>query len=184
MYKEIVKRKVTAKLICLTRNQYAIVDDDLYDYINQWNWQAVTNGSGSYYAQRQIRNGKKRTLIKMVECVLLQEEGKQYHHINHFTLDNRRVNLVLIDTIQNLQLKRSHKGRPFSSRFIGVSQAYFRKKTQKWVYRVHCYSRHVGSFTDEVEAAKVYDKEAIRVFGPSVQLNFPPKGTQETGSKV
>lgn len=34
--------------------------------------------------------------------------------------------------------------------------------------------RHLGYFTDEIEAARAYDAMALRIHGPNAILNFPP----------
>jgi hypothetical protein len=36
---------------------------------------------------------------------------------------------------------------------------------------------HLGMFRDPVEAAKCYDREAIKLQGPRALLNFPPHAT-------
>ena len=59
------------------------------------------------------------------------------------------------------------------SRFIGVS---YHPYTGKWQARVRKkdgkYS-HVGTYGDEEEAARAYDKRAYRMYGEEAKLNFP-----------
>lgn len=54
------------KLIPLTQGKYAKIDDDIFDYLNQWKWHIV-NGNNTFYAVRwitQIENKKRKLLYK------------------------------------------------------------------------------------------------------------------------
>lgn len=59
------------KQIPLTQNQFALVDDEDYEYLNQWKWCAEYNKSvHSYYAVRNIRVGNKQKTIRMHRVIL------------------------------------------------------------------------------------------------------------------
>ncbi|WP_244807972.1 hypothetical protein [Caballeronia zhejiangensis] len=53
------------------RHEFALVDDDMFDFLSQWKWKAKPNGSGNHvYAVRNVvENGKNRT-IRMHRLVL------------------------------------------------------------------------------------------------------------------
>ena len=95
--------------IRLTRRQYAIVDSEDFNRVNQWKWYAQWQG-GSFYAVRNIRlpNGK-RTLQRMHRLLLGLEYGdeRQVDHINHDTLDNRRANLRIVSCRGNAENMRN-----------------------------------------------------------------------------
>ena len=58
-----------------------------------------------------------------------------------------------------------------SSIYYGVS---FDKKANKWRARIkhNGHQIHLGYFTDEFEAAHVYDRKASELFGVFAKLNF------------
>ena len=49
------------------------------------------------------------------------------------------------------------------------------KEHKKWRCRIKINNKsiHIGCFTDEIEAAKTYDKKAAELFGEFAYLNFP-----------
>ena len=60
------------KHILLTQNQLALVDNEDYDWLNQWKWYAQWNrGTESFYAARHSKQIKgKRTTIQMHRLIL------------------------------------------------------------------------------------------------------------------
>ena len=78
------------KKIPLSRGLFALVDDEDYDELNKYNWNA-TEVRGAYYARRYVgfQDGKSIT-IKMHQQIM-GENGAD--HINGDGLDNRRSNL-------------------------------------------------------------------------------------------
>jgi len=91
-------------------------------------------------------------------------------HIDHNGLNNRRSNLRLCTLAQN---NRNMVSRTGSSKYKGVC---WHGGTKKWNAKIRlnrkCY--HIGLFTDEIAAAKAYDKKAKELHGQFACLNFPP----------
>ena len=110
------------KLITLTQRRLAIVDDEDFDWLNQWKWYCSTKG----YAARNLRLGvNKRTLILM-HRVILKRMGKSFvgsvvsDHIDMNKLDNRRKNLrVVTPTNSNINRKMPKS----KSGFLGVYES-------------------------------------------------------------
>ena len=82
-------KEQSMKRIKLTQGQFAIVDDDDYERLNQYKWRAAYyKNMDSYYAVSSIKDesGKHRT-VRMQRLILNAKPGKMVHHKNHNTLD-------------------------------------------------------------------------------------------------
>lgn len=160
--------------IPLTREQYAIVDDEDYAYLMQWKWYANISGrkTNKYYARRVIyfsdeQKKKKATVIHMHRALLVPPDGMFIDHINGDTLDNRRENLRICTHTENSRNKHVIWGK---SKFRGVS---WHKKSKKWssYIRVDWKLKFIGDFTSEAAAALAYNEAAIKYFGEFAGLN-------------
>lgn len=129
--------------------------------------------AGSYDAAgyRTIRiNGE---LYKEHRLVWLLHYDKfsngEIDHINQIKNDNRVENLRDVSRSQNQYNKCSAKGS--SSKYIGVS---WNKSANKWMarIRVNGKEKYLGSFDNEIDAAKRRDEEIIKVGCQYCALNF------------
>jgi hypothetical protein len=95
--------------------------------------------------------------------------GLEVDHINHDKLDNRRCNLRIVTRQQNNQNTRPKTSSTRTSAYKGVHLA-----KGKWRASIHTNgtTRQLGTFTDEVAAAKAYDQAARYYFGEYAYLNF------------
>ncbi len=97
--------------------------------------------------------------------------GRFCDHLNHNGLDNRKANLRLATHTQNVWHRRKFKSTS-RSKYKGLT---WRKKEKSWNVRITVNGRrlYVGSFKDETEAARAYDRAAKNLHGPFATLNFP-----------
>jgi len=152
-------------------NTFAIVDDVDYERLNKFKWSALKHRN-TFYAVRGIRSpdGKQRK-IQMHREILGLESGdpRQTDHQNRNGLHNWRDNLRTCTHSQNKQNSSPHKNS--SSAFKGIS---WHKDRNKWRVRIQINGRlkHLGYFSNEVEAAKTYDKKAKELFGEFAYTNF------------
>lgn len=161
------------KKIKLTRGKYALVDDDDFEYLNQWNWCANLSG----YAERAIQisniGGKKKYKhFYMHREIMKTPKGMQTDHIDGNGFNNQKENLRNCTQIQNSRNMRKHKKS--TSKFKGVS---WDKLVKKWRVQIkdEKTTRYIGIFDNELEAAKTYDKAAKKYHGEFANLNFPKK---------
>lgn len=151
------------RLIPLTQEQNAIVDAADFEWLSQYNWQAMWSPTTkSYYASRSYGGSMHRDILK---C-----KPGEGDHKNHNTLDNRRSNLRRCTISQN----SLHTKTPTTntSGFKGVT---FRKERSKWRARIRINGKltHLGLFDSPEEAALVYDMAAKKFHKEFAFLNFP-----------
>lgn len=151
------------KEIPLTQNKATLVDDEDYEWLNQWDWYAQLN-HGNWYVGRSLNPG---TLF-MHRVLLGIPRGYECDHIDGDGLNNQRFNLRICTTRQNSYNQISLRG---ASRFKGVS---LHKRMGKWRAYITFNGKriHLGLFNSEIVAALSYDKAALNYFGEYARLNF------------
>ena len=154
------------KQIPLTQGQFAIVDDEDFDWLNQWKWYAYKAGNTFYARRNEGKYPNRRTIIMHKE---IEQTNSFVDHHNRNGLDNRRYNLRGCTNRQNCRNRAKHENS--TSIFKGVS---LYRKTNKWKAQI-CFNYKVislGYFHSEVAAAKVYDAKAKELFGEFANTNF------------
>jgi len=157
------------KKIKLTKGKFALVDDDMYDELNQFKWQAGKQ-QNNFYARRGVWNNKKCTTIRMHRHILKLTDSKiKCDHINHNSLDNQTLNLRACTNAENLRNSKSRVGS--SSKYKGVS---FYKPLNKWRAQIMADDKvtHLGYFKYELEAAQEYDKAAKKYHKEFAVINL------------
>lgn len=144
------------KLIPLTKGEFAKVDNEDFDNVKDINWHFTYYGyakTSAFYMHRLI-----------LDC----NQSDYVDHINHDKLDNRKSNLRICSKHQNNMNTKSKKG---TSIYKGVSWA---KDRNKWKSTIVMNGKQtlIGSFENELEAAKAYDVKAKELFGEFAHLNF------------
>lgn len=157
------------KIIQLTQNKIALVDDSDYDDLNKYKWRAInTNGKNWYAIRSAIGKGNWKENIYMHRQIMNIENNFQIDHINNDGLDNRRENLRVCT------LKENQHNQRISSRnttgYKGVHKC--RNKglvSDKWTASIK--SKYIGMFDSPIKAALAYDNMAIKLFGEFAKTN-------------
>lgn len=160
------------KKIKLTQNKYVFVDNEDYNELIKYKWNARKSNKGSdiWYAWRGIHHRKimpQQELISMHSQVL--NFPKNYiDHINGNGLDNRKQNLRSCTFSQNIWNQKIRKNN--TSGFKGVS---WDKYNKKWRSRIGFNYKYIliGYFDDPINAANAYNKKAKELFGKFARLN-------------
>ena len=151
--------------------RFTLVDDEDFEYLNQFNWHLTPNGYAKRCENRTLSPGiysiknhqMSRNIMNVTDRSILVD------HINHDKLDNRKRNLRLCTATQNLGNMVSKTG---NSKYKGVR---YRSDRKKWVARIHKNHKqmNLGHYETEIEAAEAYDKKALEIYGEFANPNFP-----------
>jgi hypothetical protein len=147
------------KKIKLTQNKFAIVDDDDYKELNQYNWCAYKGRYTHYVVRGSNKLGKN---IPIHRQIMNPPDNMQVDHINGNGLDNRKENLRICKISQNIFNGKLRKNN--TSGFKGVT---YDKKNKKWYSQITVNRKHkfLGRFTDINDAKESYIKAAKDYFG-------------------
>ena len=153
------------KTINLTQGKYVIVDDEDFEWLNQFKWSYLNVG---YAVRTRYDKYGKKKMIYMHREILKVPKGFLTDHINFDPLDNRRSNLRIATRGENI----THS-LPRQSNISGLKGVSFHSKTKKWFARIMV-DRKIYStkyFNSSIEAAEAYNKLAESVRGEFAFLN-------------
>ena len=164
------------KEIQITQGYKAQVDDEDYERVNQYKWQADVDlrkdGTvWNVYAIRQVKlNSGKRTTQKMHRFIMCIHDPKVGvdHNPDRSGLNNQKHNLRAATQQQNIASQNI--GTKNTSGYKGVS---WYKPLQKWHARikVNYKTKHLGYFSDILDAARAYNQAARELYGEFAQVN-------------
>ena len=167
------------KEINLTQGKVALVDDEDYDWLNQYKWCALKYKHG-YYAVRSMWINGKNTRIIMPRLILDIKDSKVLvDHKDRNGLNNQRYNIRKATKAQNrMNCNPKING---SSIFLGVKKKRnIRKGLQKrklppkyWIasIKTNNKTKTLGTFETEIEAARAYNNAAKMYHGEFANLN-------------
>ena len=146
------------KKIPLTKGKFAIVDDEDFEYLNQWRWYCNAQG---YAVREQSLGNCKSMMIRMHRLINKTPKGLDTDHIDRDTLNNRRSNLRAITHAENMQNLSIPKNN--TSGHKGVN---WHKETRKWRAFIGLKNRQVylGLFTSIEEAVIARKNAEIKLY--------------------
>jgi hypothetical protein len=152
------------KLIPLSKNQFAKVDDSWFDYLNQWKW----HYDGKYARRHTPRINGTQGNVLLHRVIAKTPKGKFTDHIDGDELNNQESNLRTCNHKQNAANQKKAKNK--SSLYKGVSSC-----EGRWRAQVTFDDRKVydAMFAEERHAAMAADLNAYALYGEFARLNFP-----------
>lgn len=158
------------KKIKLSKGKVAVVDDEDYESLKGFHWQAM-RGRHTYYAVRQkwIPGKDRSESIYMHRSIMgLTSTAQHCDHADGDGLNNQKSNLRKCTNQQNRFNMRHRDGG--TSKFRGVD---FSKRVKRWRARVNkdkvVYD--LGHYPSEAAAAFAYNVKAKELFGEFANLN-------------
>ena len=150
------------KLIELTQEKFAQVDDADYAHLKEYNWHLATGTRGITGAGRR-KDGK---TIYMHRQLLNVPQGFEVDHIDGDPLNNQRENLRICTHAENLRNRKVNKNN--TSGYKGV-----RNNHEKWQGYLMFNGKFInlGNFSDKQKAARAYNEAAKVYFGQFARLN-------------
>jgi hypothetical protein len=150
------------KKIKLTKNKFAIVDDEDFVFLNQWKWCYNENGYATRGTHKKI-NGKRISInYSMHRQVNNTPEGFDTDHINQNKLDNRKSNLRTVTHQQN-----SFNYSPTKNNTSGCRGISWFKRDKKWLTQITLNGKtvHLGYFNKIKDAILARHNAELQYYG-------------------
>ena len=155
------------KKIKLTKGQFAKVDDEDFDKLNIYKWQAVFDKTtNSFYARGAKYLDGKQIHFSMHRVILglKNGDGLKGDHINHDTLDNRKINLRIVNNNQSAMNKNLRKDSSTGYKGVYMIKENLLKKYRAKI-RVDGKQIHLGCYETPEEAHDAYKKASVKYHG-------------------
>ena len=154
--------------IGLTQDRVALVDDEDFEYLNQFRWCALKVKNTFYAVRNSVGANGKRMTVLMHRIINETPDGLEVDHIDSNGLNNQKNNLRNCTHAQNLRNQKKNKNN--TSGFKGV---FWKKDKKKWQasLRVNNKDLHVGYYKDKINAAYAYNDAAIKYYGEFAKIN-------------
>ncbi len=148
------------KQIFLKHGEIALVDAEDYDRLVSFNWYSVLS-KGSKYAKTGKNSRMHRMILNLSDSKLIVD------HINGNGLDNRKQNLRVVSSSENVK----NRQRPSSNK-TSIPGVY--KQRNKWVARVCVNYQNIslGRFDKEEDAVIAVNAYRLSIGRPQVVLNI------------
>lgn len=165
----------------IVRELFDYIDSDLYWKMSKSQCIKMGDLAGNVESGGYRVIGINGKIYKSHRLIFLYHHGyipEFLDHIDGNKLNNDISNLRAATLIQNGMNQKKHKsmnGKATSSDYKGVT---WDKQREKWRARISIEGKlkHLGRFTNEIEAAKAYNTAAIKHFGDYACLNTIDEG--------
>ncbi len=155
------------KEIKLTQGKFALVDDEDYEYVNQFSW-CLRKTKSYMYAYGGLKIDGEFKTVQMHRLIMNPPKGMLVDHKNGDGLDNRRNNLRICTRSQNCVNRVRTKGS--KSKYLGVGWCNYRNK---WLVKITVKGKQrcIGKFGSELEAAIIANISMRKYYGEFANPN-------------
>jgi hypothetical protein len=153
----------SCKRIQLTQGQFAIVDSEDFEELNKFKWHAkYFKSENIFYASRSDNSFKTVKAILMHRIILKATLHDYVDHVNHDTLDNRKINIRICTNSQNKM-----NCKLYSNNKSGINGVRWLKHLNKWAGKITVNNKciHLGVFANKDDAIKARQNAKIKYFG-------------------
>ncbi len=173
------------KEIYLRNGGVTLVDDEDYEYLNQFKWRALKSKNNKHvtYAIRDFYLGNRKCKgLLMHREIMKATKGEYIDHMDRDGLNNQKVNLRFCTMSENAANKKIQVGRKYK----GVRKRYPFVKCKNKNGDIITYKRkdsycafvvkdkvnyYGGEYPTPEEAALAYNKMALELYGDFALLN-------------
>jgi len=146
------------------------IDKEDFDKIQGYKWKIRIRETGRTTVRAMLwdKNNYGKN-ISLARLIMNPPKDKVVCHRSQETLDYRKENLV-VTTLRNKQRMQKKRTIPVTSRFKGVS---YEKNVGNWRARIKLddINLSLGSYDNEADAARAYNKAAAKYYGEFAYLN-------------
>jgi hypothetical protein len=155
--------------MALVDGRRTLLDADDWESQGKFAWSSRRGSKmDSRYAYRRVLIDGKRTFVYLHREIMNAPRGTHVDHINHDTLDNRKINLRVCTVSQNCM--NQNRARNAKVPFKGIKK---KPRCVSWEAAI-CVNRkniYLGCRSTAKEAALLYDEAAEKYFGEFALTN-------------
>lgn len=158
------------KQLMLTNvDKFALVDDEDYERLVHYKWSICGGNKCNIRRQTETPIYGRSYYVSLASDVM-QKHKQMFDHKDLNPFNNQKLNLRMCDAQQNAANRTKCK-RKCSSKYKGV---HWSIKDCRWIANTAFKGTRIylGSYLNEIDAAKAYDTKAKELFGEFAVLNF------------
>lgn len=163
----LINKNGNVEMKCSNNANIFVFDRDDLSFALAHTWRQSTTG---YIVASDDRS------LRFHRAIMKAKKDEIVDHVNRNKLDNRKSNLRVCKQRDNCYNKPPNSTKQ-ASKYKGV----FRAKNQKNYFSTIGYKGrqiYLGSYENEIDAAKAYDTKAKELFGDYAYLNFPDENKE------